>query len=446
MPDEVEVLVVGAGLAGLATAVQMARAGRQVAVVEARTVGAATTGRTTGKISLLQGTKLTRIRDLHSAEVVEEYVAANRAGQDWLLDLCEAYSVEVQRRDAVTYAGDATQVAAVRSECDAAAAAGLPVTFAERWDSPIPHHGAVILRDQAQCDPAQLLTALVDELKAAGGTVHEGHRMVRVSLTGRPEVTLDGGAVVRADDVVVATGAPGLDRDLRFASLTAQRSYLLAYSGIEGIGAMAISAGSPTHSFRDVPGEEPVTLVGGAGHPVGRTKSEVVGVDRLRGWVVEQFPDAVETHCWSAQDYSPANELPVAETIAIGSSRLHVLTGFDKWGLTTGVAAAFQVSDRVLGRRPGPWPRSAHVSGKAVLRTLTDNLQTAQVAATDWARAALPGGSPDCKVVGVCTHLGGRLRWNDAEQTWDCPLHGSRFSEDGAVLEGPAKRPLRQRD
>ena len=104
--ETLDALVVGAGLTGLTTSLLLARAGLRVACVEARHVGAVTTGRTTGKVSLLQGTHLSRIRRHQSADVAAAYVDANREGMEWLLRFCDDHGVPFQRRTAVTYAAD----------------------------------------------------------------------------------------------------------------------------------------------------------------------------------------------------------------------------------------------------------------------------------------------------------------------------------------------------
>src|SRR3954463_2937636 len=131
----VDDLVVGAGITGLTTALLLARAGRRVAVVEARQVGAVTTGHTTGKVSLLQGTKLSSMSTHHTSRVVEAYVEANREGQAWLLRFCEEHGVPVQRRDAVTYAADSgSGLRQARAELDAATSAGLNA----HWEDTLP--------------------------------------------------------------------------------------------------------------------------------------------------------------------------------------------------------------------------------------------------------------------------------------------------------------------
>ena len=186
---------------------------------------------------------------------------------------------------------------------------------------------------------------------------------------------------------------------------------------------MYLSAGSSSRSLRDVPvpGGASAFLVGGSGHTVGRTGSEEVHLEELREWTEEHFPGAVETHAWSAQDYSPYDGLPMIGKLPLGLGRIYYGTGYDKWGMTNGVAAALAIAAVVLG---GTQPA--------------------------WAKAMEPGtstvGGRTCKVLAVCTHLGGALKWNDAEKSWDCPLHGSRFAPGGEVLEGPATRPLVARD
>ena len=173
----VDDLVVGAGITGLVTALLLARAGRRVAVVEAREVGAVATGNTTAKVSLLQGTKYSRLLHYQSRKVAAAYLDANREGMEWLLRFCEDHGVAVQRRAAVTYAADESELSSVRDEHDAAASLGLDVAWRDTLDVPFPHRGGTVLADQAQFDPMDALVALVDQLRAHGGTLHQGHRV-----------------------------------------------------------------------------------------------------------------------------------------------------------------------------------------------------------------------------------------------------------------------------
>ena len=448
LPDDpVDDLVVGAGITGLVTALLLSRAGRRVAVVEAREVGAVATGNTTAKISLLQGTKYSRLLHYQSTKVAGAYLDANREGMEWLLRFCEDHGVAVQRRPAVTYAADESEVSSVRDEHDAARSLGLEVSWQDALDVPFPAFGATVLEQQAQFDPMDALTALVEELRRHGGTVHQGRRVRSVSLTGRPEAKLDDGRVVTATHVILATGTPVLDRGLYFAKLEPQRSYALAFTGVVPPHGMYLSAGSDSRSVRDAPASDGGTrlLVGGAGHSVGRASSEERHVDRLRAWTQEHFPGAVESHQWSAQDYRSHDAVPYVGRMPRGFGRIYIATGFDKWGMTNGVAAARAISGQILGTQP-EWAKTMgrRITGPAgAAHIAAINLQVGLGAAKGAAERVTRRDAEG--VFPVCTHLGGLLHWNDCEQSWDCPLHGSRFASDGEVLEGPATRPLKRR-
>ncbi len=473
--DAVDDLVVGAGLTGLTTALLLARTGRRVAVIEARQVGAVTTGNTTGKVSLLQGTKLSRMLGLQSKAVVEAYVEANLESQQWLLEFCSDHGVPVQTRDAVSYASAESEVAAARDEHDAAETVGLDVRWMDTLDVPFPFHGGTLLPDQAQIDPMDLLDALVIEFRAHGGTLCEGRRVVAVSKHGQPRATLDDGSTVDAEYVVLATGTPMLDRGLYFAKVEPLRSYALAFVAADTPDGMFLSAGSPVRSIRDAPGPSAGRrlIVGGNGHPVGRADSEVEHLDALREWTARYFPGAVETHAWSAQDYRSHDGIPYVGLLPRGGGRIHLATGFDKWGMTNGVAAARNITAQILGDKPS-WARPLGrrvTRPKGALNVVQTNAGVGLAAARSVLEVNLTGppSSPSeglgmvgrsgvlpvgvstvdgrtCTVAAICTHLGGILSWNDAEKSWDCPLHGSRFGPDGTVLEGPATKPLARRD
>jgi glycine/D-amino acid oxidase-like deaminating enzyme/nitrite reductase/ring-hydroxylating ferredoxin subunit len=476
--DVLDVVVVGAGVTGLTTALLLARAGRRVAVVEARTVGAVTTGNTTGKVSLLQGTKLSRMRRFQSRRVLQSYVDGSHEGQQWLLRFCEDHDVPFQVRDAVTYASSPQQRSALQRELGVANEVGLDARLVDALDVPFPQFGAVVLPDQAQLDAMDVLSALVDQVRAHGGSVHQGHRVVGVSRSGRPRLTLDDGAELLADHVVLATGSPILDRGLYFAKLEPLRSYALAFDVPAGAlrAGMYLSAGEPSRSIRSAPGRdgEEHLVVGGNGHDVGRTRSELSHLDELRTWTAKYFPGATETHAWSAQDYRSHDSFPYVGPMPRGGRRIFVATGLDKWGLTGGVAAARSISEEILGGLPS-WQRpqrhrmsrpnglvraaviNAEVGVAAVGAGLAAVVHTAPTTppaegkGSVGRRGVVPTGTSTvdgttCSVVALCTHLGGPLTWNDAERSWDCPLHGSRFDPDGTVLEGPATRPLARRD
>ncbi|MBV8862832.1 MAG: FAD-dependent oxidoreductase, partial [Mycobacterium sp.] len=467
-----DVVVVGAGITGLVTAVLLARAGKDVQVLEARAAGAVTTGNTTGKLSLLQGTAMSKIVSRHGADLARDYVQGNREAQNWLLRYCEKANIPVQREDAYTYAQSAKEVPRARAELTACRLAGIDVDWADDADAPFPYHGGVRLADQAQFDPMPLLDSLIGELGERGGRLAEGVRVRSVSQH-HDQVRLrvqtgEGDVDVEARQCVLATGIPILDRGGFFARLKPSRSHSFAFQVPGAISRpMFISAGSPTRSVRYAPvngGER--LIVAGAGHTVGRNNPPAE-LDELSSWAKKHFPGAVPTHQWSAQDYTPIDYLPYVGPILPGNEKIFVATGFNKWGLTGGVAAALILSGRMLGGRMD-WARafaawSPHeVTG--ITTALQANLEVGFHLTKGWlmpivrsrssvsSAGGVVSGPPwrlqaRCTVDGVqhtispvCPHLGGIVNWNDVDKSWDCPLHGSRFAPDGTLLEGPATR------
>ncbi|HJV97714.1 MAG TPA: FAD-dependent oxidoreductase, partial [Arthrobacter sp.] len=248
-----DTVVAGAGLTGLVTALLLARSGQQVLVLEARYPGAVTTGNTTAKVSLLQGTVLSALARQYPAKQVRAYVEANQEGQAWLLRYLQEQGVPFQRRDAYTYAVTAQGSERLREELTAAATAGLDIDFVGEPGLPFHVQGALRLADQAQTNPMDVLDALLADLRSRGGTVVGGVRLRDVSGSGTLTVRTDRGNVT-ANHVVLATGIPVLDRGLYFAKLKPLRSYAAALSlpaGLTPPPGMYLSAEEPTHSLRD---------------------------------------------------------------------------------------------------------------------------------------------------------------------------------------------------
>lgn len=470
-----DTVVTGAGITGLTTAALLARSGQRVCVIEAREVGALTTGASTGKVSLLQGSMLSEIRRFQSEEVLRAYVQANLEGQAWLLRFLRETNVEAQLRTAFTYSTEPAGVDRLHAELAAARLCGLDVRWVDDAGLPFRVRGALALSDQAQVDPMQVLGALVREVRDHGGQIVEGISVV--GARSGPPVRIDTSTgQVSAENLVLATGFPVLDRGGYFARLLPLRSYLLSFdvASSDLPQGMYLSIDDPGRSMRTAPdaaGER--LLVGGNGHVVGRGGSTLKRVNDLRRWTERHFPGASCTHAWSAQDYRALGRVPFVGALPRGGGHIWLATGFNKWGLTNGVAAALNLTGRILGGHM-EWAQTlgARVTRPAVVaEALATGAGVGANLVGGWAEAVLrPKGhqrygmegavvregtklvaesSVDdrrCRVSGVCTHLGGVLRFNDAENTWDCPLHGSRFAADGAVLEGPATKPLAPRD
>ena len=460
-------IVVGGGITGLVTAVMLARSGRRVAVLEARYLGAASTGNSTAKLSLLQGTHLSAIRGTMHQSVTQAYADGNREAFDWLADYLDASGVPVERRDAVTYADSPDAAAAVEREFEVARSVGLPVTLGDA-DLPFRTFGAVTLADQLQFDPVAVLGSLAADLRALGGVIHEGVRVVGLHASFPVRVRTSAGELF-AERAIIATGSPILDRGLYFAKIAAKRSYAMAFAvAPEQLpDGMFLSAGSPGRSIRT---HGSLLLTGGNGHAVGRVASTQAQFDDLREWTERHWPGAELTHQWSAQDYATPHHVPFVGAMPRGRGRVFLATGYEKWGMTNSVAAALTLHADLLGGHT-PWQkvlRRRITTPKAIATGIGHNAAVGWWYAKGWARVLthpLPDAVPaegdgvigrrgihpvavstvegeTCAVSGICTHLGATLTWNDGERSWDCPAHGSRFSARGGVLEGPATADL----
>lgn len=468
-----DTVVIGGGITGLVTALLLAESGARVAVVEGRRIGAGATGASTGKISLLQGTRAQRIVRRHSLTVLADYLEANKQAQQWLLRYCAEAGVPVQTVPALTYAQHDGERDAVHREYEVTRKAGLPTFRVDNPDTPFPACSAVCLNDQAQLDPMTLLAALAVEIEAHAAPIFES-TLVRGVRSGPDDnfvIDTEHGEL-GAGTIVLATGTPILDRGGFFARLSARRSYLTAFRTTEPVPQeMYLSAGRPTRSVRHVPRPDgDLLLVGGNGHLVGRSASTRRHAEDLIDWTRRWFPSAEPIESWSAQDYTPIDELPYAGPLLPGRDRILVATGYAKWGLTNGVAAALTLAGRITGKPPAwsgvlaTWRPGIWRDLPGVART---NVAVAQQMATGWlgmvgrGRRDLPdegcgrverhGLHPTAvstvdgtttELSAVCPHLYGMVCWNDNEKSWDCPLHGSRFAADGTVLEGPATKNL----
>jgi glycine/D-amino acid oxidase-like deaminating enzyme/nitrite reductase/ring-hydroxylating ferredoxin subunit len=480
---EVDACVLGGGIVGLTTALELQRGGRSVAVLDQHAVGEGVTGHSTAKLSSLQGTTYSELERRFGRKGAAAYAALNEGAIGYIVDRVGVLDIDcdLRRRPHALYAWDADQLRHLEREAAAAARAGLDVHRTDDLGLPFPIAGALVREDQAELHIRAYVLGLARAVLDGGGQIFEQTTATHVTPfppTARPTVTTRGGASVRAHDVIVATHYPFLDRGGYFARLSPKRSYAVAVRGASPLPeVMAISIGAPTRSLRVAPdphrtGEE-LLIVGGEGHNAGEQGDRTD--DRYRAladFAQEHFGAAEVTHHWSAHDMTTADGLPYAGPLTPLSRHVWVASGFRKWGLTNGTAAAHIIAARILGRthvhgdlfdtaRFTPL-RSAPGLAKEGLKDarhfLGDRLRRPDGTSLDLLE---PGGDgmlleldgelvaasrdPDGTthaVSPVCTHLGCRVGWNRAERSWDCPCHGSRFGPDGTVLQGPAVEPL----
>ncbi|MGW0658435.1 FAD-dependent oxidoreductase [Streptodolium elevatio] len=476
-PVDVDVAVVGGGIAGLCTAWELSRAGRRVALVEALRVAESVTGHTTGKVSSLHGLRYTRLIREAGRETARLYARSQQEAVEHVVATADELGIDcdLERAPAYVYAESPEVRDEVRAEAAAACEAGLDAVFTEETDLPFPVLGAVRVPDQVQFHPRKYLLALVADILAHGGQIFEDSRVVGLGEGTPCRVTTESGVQVTARDVVVATHYPVFDRALLFARLRPVRELVVAglVPASDAPDGMYVSPETRTRSVRSAPssedGQRLLILTGEKFTPGAR------GVerrhDRLAQWARDRFPSLRPMYRWAAQDASTTDGMPYVGYFHPGTKHVYVATGFDGWGMSGGVMAGRLLAGMITGAKL-PWtdvydPRRLHPLREALpfvkaqagvaRHFVGDRIRLPKL---DGASQVAPGTGRVLRVRGRraavyhdpgtglravsanCTHLGCTVQFNDAERTWDCPCHGSRFGVDGAVLNGPATRPL----
>ncbi|MGA4844157.1 FAD-dependent oxidoreductase [Streptomyces sp. G45] len=478
----VDVTVIGGGIAGLSTAWEVSRAGLGVAVLEADRVAGGVTGHTTAKLSALHTLVYDRLRRTRGAEATRWYARSQSAAVEHAFEVSDLTGAdcEQERADAYTYACDGRLARTLRAEAAAAREAGLPASFVTETGLPFAVAGAVRVTGQAQFHPRKYLLALAADLRSRGALIHE-----RTTVTGLKEgtpcrVTTRSGARVTARDVVVATHYPVFDRALLFTRLAPRREFVVAAPIPEDRDphGMYITPEANTRSVRTAPYEDGqrLLIVTGAKFTPG-TGDTSRHFDDLLAWTAEHFPGTLPRYGWATQDTFASDTVPLVGPLHPAARHTYVATGFGGWGMSGGIMAGSLLAALITGRAVPPWKdlydprrvRSVLRSAPTLVRNqadvarhfVGDRLRSPQVDSVD---QLAPDSGAVVRVNGRrtavyrdadgalhavsarCTHLGCLVAFNAAERAWECPCHGSRFATDGRVVQGPATRPLDQRE
>jgi glycine/D-amino acid oxidase-like deaminating enzyme/nitrite reductase/ring-hydroxylating ferredoxin subunit len=481
LADEVsvDVAVVGAGITGITAAVLLKRAGKTVALLDSKRIVQGASGYTTAKVTSGHGASYAKIRKAFGEDGARTYAEANEAGLARIAQFVEEDGIECEfeRRLNYVYAESEQEVEQLRQEAEVQRRAGLAVSLVDETPLPFSVHAALRLENQAQFHPRKYLLELAATIPGDGSHVFEQSRVHGVKHGEPCEVTTEDG-VVRAADVVLATHLPILDRGLFFTKAYPHRSYALAapIGQAPDPQGMYINSGTPTRSIRTLrDGDRVFIQVGGNGHKPGDEEDTPARYDQLETFLRRHWPGAGEIrYRWSTQDYMAHDRVPYVGRLRRGSEHILAATGYSKWGMTNGTAAAMIIADGILGRR-NPWSElydskrlvrrsglGSFVKENAVagLHLVGDRLGRADRAAVDDLKpgegglirirgrktavhrdeqGALHGLSP------VCPHLYCLVAWNPAERSWDCPCHGSRYDGTGRAIQGPTKKDLKRR-
>ncbi|MEU6557309.1 FAD-dependent oxidoreductase [Streptomyces sp. NPDC046915] len=477
----VEVAVVGGGIAGLSTAWELVRQGREVAVLEAARLAAGVTGHTTAKLTALHTLVYDHLRRTRGPEGARLYALSQSEAIRHAAEVVGELGIDCEWEEAAayTYAQNPGRVEELRAEARAAREAGLPAEFVTETELPFSVAGAVRVSGQAQFHPRKYLLALVDDLRRRGGAVYEGTRVVGLT-EGKPCVLETGAGVsVRAEEVVVATHYPIFDRALLFTRLSPRRELVVAGTIDEDLAPrdMYITPEQGTRSVRSAPyGDGKRLLIVTGEHFTPGTADVEKRFARLSEWADDHFSGLTFTHRWATQDNDSTDSVPLVGPLHPGSRHTYVATGFGGWGLSGGIMAGRLISDLASGReaewaglydprRLGPVVREGvsflKHQAQVARHFIGDRLpalsgpRPEDIAPGDGAVVRLGGhqcavhrdASGQLQAVSAaCTHLGCLVAFNRAEKAWECPCHGSRFAPDGRILQGPAVKPLEKRD
>ncbi len=409
-----DVLIVGGGMAGLLCAYMLHQAGVGYVLAEAETVCSGITKNTTAKITSQHGLIYDGLIRRYGVERAAQYLRANEAALDKYRELCDGIDCAFEEKDAYVYSLDDRKK--LEREVEALEKLGFRAELVDRL--PLPFHvaGAVRFHNQAQFHPLKFAAAI-----SKGLHIYE-HTAVR-SLTGTTAVT-DRGRI-RAEKIIVATHFPFLNKHgSYFLKLYQHRSYVLSLENAPYVDGMYVDEAAKGMSFRNF---ENLLLIGGGDH---RTGKKGGNWQELCGFAQRHYPDAVERYRWAAQDCMTLDGIPYIGAYSACTNGLYVAAGFNKWGMTSSMAAASLLCDLVQGK-PNPYAELFSPSRTVLHPQLAVNALEAAVG------LLTPG-------VRRCPHMGCTLKWNASEHSWDCPCHGSRFTEDGRLIDNPATGNLKE--
>ena len=449
--------VVGAGLAGVLIARELQRRGLHTVVLEARTLGSGQTGNTTAKLTAQHGMVYRQLIRRFGREKAGQYARANLQGVEHLCRMVREEEISCDLTVCPSYLYSRSQAAPLLEEAEACASLGLPAKFTSKTSLPFPITGAVRMGHQAVFHPLKFLFSAARPLELYEHTpVLSAAEDQLVTPTGR----------VTARHIIFACHYPFVNfPGLYFARMHQERSYVAAVTGIPPLDGSYYSIDPGGLSLRSA-GE--YLLVGGGGHRTG--KNNRGGQYRmLEASAGELWPGCTPALRWSAQDCMTLDGVPYIGVFSPTRPRWYVATGFQKWGMSTSMAAAGIIADQVEGIAnplaevfsPRRFSSTAALNLAKEGANSAVNLARANLGRADLTPEDLPAGHGAIvdlqgKKMGAyrdpegtlhlinprCPHLGCLLRWNPEERTWDCPCHGSRFRYDGTLIDNPAQTGL----
>jgi glycine/D-amino acid oxidase-like deaminating enzyme/nitrite reductase/ring-hydroxylating ferredoxin subunit len=473
---DADVAVIGGGITGVTAAYLLSRAGQRVVLLERARVGQGETGQTTAHVTQVFDTRFKDLTTRFGTDAARLAAQSHREAVDFIDTLADRCGLanDVTSVPAYLYSEAQDDRDALAEEADAARRLGISCAYTTSVPLPFRVAGAVRFDEQRRLHPLRYLRSVLGLATDAGTRTFEQTPVMEV-VDGQPCSVNTTGGVVRARAVFVATNVPINNRVLIQTKLTASRSYAIAVR-LESPPPDALfwDTANPYHYLRLQPAERsPLLIVGGRDHRVGMEGGDGA-FDALEEYTLRHFGDVRGIrHRWSGQIIEPVDGLPYIGRNAF-ESHVFIATGYSGTGLTLGTLAAQMVSDAVLGR-DHPC-RDLYEATRIPVTSVVEYVKENVVFPIELVKDRIAGGEREKMpasfdsiepgegvvinahslalaasrdlhgalhvVKATCTHLGCDVRWNRAEQSWDCPCHGSRFSPEGHVLNGPAVKNL----
>ncbi|AKB13949.1 Glycine/D-amino acid oxidase [Methanosarcina thermophila] len=446
----VDVAIIGGGTVGITSAFLLKEVGMSVAIIEADRIIKGATGYTTAKITSQHNLIYDRLISKFGRAKAKQYAEANQAAIDRIEYIVRSWDIscDFAHKPAYVYAGSEESAQKILDEVRAARSLGLPASFESSLPLPFETYGAVRFNRQAQFHPRKYLCALAREIEGDNCYIFEKTRALGIE-GGEPVVIKTDRGTIRADDVIQATHYPILDKPGElFKKLSQSMSYVLGLRIQETFpDGMFINAEEPTRSLRSQPAEGgELVLAVGDGHPTGSGNPTHQHYKQLEDWVRAIYNVRSIDYHWLTEDVVSEDGVPLIGRLTPDSEHFYLATGFGKWGMTTGTAAAVIITDMILGR-DNPW---VEVYDPSRFREISELIAQEDLPEVEPGQGVLVEKGEDKMAVyrdpqGIlytlnpaCRHMGCTVSWNDADRTWDCHCHGSRYNARGEVIQSPA--------
>lgn len=403
-----DVLIIGGGLAGLLCAYRLEQDGVNYTLIESNRIMSGTSGYTTAKVTSQHGLIYGKLSRKFGPDVAWKYWQANEEALTKLKMLASDGDCDWEETDNYIYSVDRPET--LQQEMQALQEAGIPAKWSSAPKLPFRCGGAIRFSGQAQFHPLKFAAKIAKNLR-----IYENTRAI--AFEGDDILTEN--ARIRAKKIIVATHFPIFNKHGGyFLKQYQQRSYVLALENAGQVGGMYLSNQENGISLRNW---GKYLLLGGGGH---RTGKKGGAWEELERFAAEYYPQAREVCRWATQDCMTLDGMPYIGQYSRKTPHLFVATGFNKWGMTSSMLSSMILGDLVQ-EMENPYAELFDPSRSIWHRQLLCN-----------------GVESVCHLLTPtaprCPHLGCALNWNPVERSWDCPCHGSRFSEDGEVLNNPA--------